>query len=252
MQLITEKISLPQARPPLSRQRLLGLLREGLERYSATIISGRAGTGKTLLAADFARQCGRRVAWYKVDAADNRPGIFCQYLLESVRRQRTDSPRQAGEGNAEAAGENDVCRVAEAVAYELQEAATEPLLIVVEDLHLIYDEAWVAPFFARLIPLLPADAHLLIVARGVPPAPLWRMRSKQMLAVVDEYYLAFTLEEARRLFASYGLQEGAAVKPLTYSHGRAAVLDEIARERRGAAGEAEPDGRIQPLGATVA
>lgn len=251
MQLITEKISLPQERPPLSRQRLLRLLRESLERYSATIISGRAGTGKTLLAADFARQCGRRVAWYKVDAADNRPGIFCQYLLESVRRQRPESSRRACDVNRESAGEDNVCRMAEAVAYELQEAAGGPLLIVVEDLHLIYDEAWTAAFFTRLIPLLPADVHLLIVARGVLPAPLWRMRSKQMLAVVDEYYLAFTLEEARRLFVSYGLPEGAAIKPLTYSHGRAAVLDEIARERRGAASRAESVGEFQPFGATV-
>jgi LuxR family transcriptional regulator, maltose regulon positive regulatory protein len=230
--LISEKLSAPAVAPPVSRPRLLSLLGRNLELYAATVLCGRAGTGKTLLAADFARRCGRAVAWYRVDAADNEPGVFFRYLLESVRRQRPLLRREVAETVAGAADE--MPRLAAALAFELQESGGGPLLLVIEDLHLVYDEAWVAPFFSRLIPLLPADVHALIIARSVPPAPLWRLRSKQQLSVVDEQYLAFTLEEARELFASYGLDRDAAAKPLVYSYGRAAALDRVAQEKSGA------------------
>ncbi|HWQ31720.1 MAG TPA: AAA family ATPase [Blastocatellia bacterium] len=229
MKIITEKLSIPQERPRLSRSRLIELLQRGMAAYSTTIISGRAGTGKTLLAADFARQCGRRVAWYRVDAADNDPRVFFQYLLESVRAQRPGfrfSLPETGPSLSEAEAQ----RLAEALAYALQESAPAPLLMVVEDLHLIYDEEWVAHFFGRLIALLPTDIHLLIVARSVPPTPLWRLRSKQALLVMDESWLAFTLDEARELFVSYGLDDQAALDPFMLCYGRAAMLDQIARQ----------------------
>src|SRR5581483_6568146 len=229
MQLITEKISVPKESPRLSRPRLLTLLQRLLDGHSATVICGRAGTGKTLLAADFARQCGRRVAWFRVDAADNDPHIFFHYLLESVRRQRPNFHRRPEEQLREPLAEADLHRLAESVVYGLQESSAVPLLIVIEDLHLVYDEEWVAPFFSRFVPLLTADVHLLVVTRSVPPVPLWRMRSKQTLAIVDEQCLAFSMEEACKLFVSYGLDEGAALRPMVVSHVRAAVLDNLAR-----------------------
>jgi len=60
-QLIHEKIAVPDASPRVSRQRLLKLLVENVVCCNATIINGRAGTGKTTLAADFARYAGRQL-----------------------------------------------------------------------------------------------------------------------------------------------------------------------------------------------
>ena len=80
-----------------------------------------------------------------------------------------------------------------------------PLLMVIDDLHLIYDAGWVVPFFRRLLPLLPPEAHMLIIGRSLPPTPVWRMRSKQTLCLVEEAALAFTSQEAADLFAGYGL-----------------------------------------------
>jgi LuxR family transcriptional regulator, maltose regulon positive regulatory protein len=251
MHLISEKFSVPQVAPHGPRPRLLSLLERGVELYAATVLCGRAGTGKTLLAADFARRCGRAVAWYRVDAADNQPGIFFQYLLESVRRQRPALRREAGQELREMMAPEEMPRLAAALAFELQESGGAPLLLVIEDLHLVYDEDWVAPFFSRFIPLLPADVHVFIIARSVPPGPLWRLRSKQQLSVVDEQYLAFTLEEARELFASYGLDRGAAAKQLVYTYGRAALLDEIARERRAAASDSAGGQALAGLGVCV-
>jgi ATP/maltotriose-dependent transcriptional regulator MalT len=86
--LIHEKTAVPDTSPRVSRRRLLSLLAENLGCCNATIINGRAGTGKTTLAADFARHGGRPVSWYKVDAADSDLRMFCEYLSTTVRVQR--------------------------------------------------------------------------------------------------------------------------------------------------------------------
>jgi len=118
--------------------------------------------------------------------------------------------------------------LAESFVFQISEGRSEPLLIVVEDLHLVYDADWVVPFFRRLLPLLPANVHLLITCRSLPPAPLWRLRSKQMLRVLEETELAFNLEEVIALFETYGLGEEPARIAWDRTNGRAATVAEFA------------------------
>ncbi|MGQ0760513.1 MAG: AAA family ATPase [Acidobacteriota bacterium] len=248
--LIHDKITVPTQKPRTSRPRLLDVLTDNLTNYTATIVNGRAGTGKTTLSAEFARRATRSVCWYKVDAADAELGVFCQYLISTLRFQR---PRLKAERLMEIVGslmeitesvETDRAEVlAEAFVFQLAEprqAGEEPLLIIIEDLHLIYDAEWVVPFFHRLLPLLPADIHLIITCRSLPPAPLWRLRSKQMLRVIEEAELAFTLEETARLFETYGLSEEHARIALRETNGRAAAIANFAATP-GRAGRAVAD-----------
>lgn len=229
MPLILDKITTPLDAPRISRPRLLNTLHGSLNSCTSTIINGRAGTGKTLLSTDFARRCGRAVAWYKIDASETDLRVFFNYLLAAIARHRTGFGEQALMPMVEAATLEDIPLLAEAFVYELLENGGEPLLIVLDDLHLVYDAEWVVPFFRRLLPLLPAEAHMLITGRSLPPAPLWRMRSKQTLCVVEETVMNFTLKEAETLFDSYGLKVERAAIALQQSRGRAAALDTLAR-----------------------
>lgn len=230
-ELVSEKISVPKPIPMLSRPRLIWLLENSLRSCTSTILSGRAGTGKTALALDFALNCDRRVSWYKVDAPEAELEVFFHYLTASIRKQRpafgttfsylvkTMAPEQ-------------MSLLAEAFVYDLGDGCGEPLLIVIDDLHLVCDSAWLVPFFKRLLPLLPPDVHLLITSRTMPPAPLWRMRSKQTLCVVDEETLAFTRQEATVLFKKYGLTPEQASIALDHSHGRASAIARFAATLR--------------------
>jgi LuxR family maltose regulon positive regulatory protein len=239
-QLIHEKILVPYEPPRLSRSRLLRMLDENLSSYNATVINGRAGTGKTTLAADFARHSGRPIAWYKVDTADSELSVFCEYLAATVRLQRPSiTPSHLLELVDTGAG-NKAELLAAAFVFQLSESKAEPLLIVIEDLHLVYDADWVVPFFQRLLPLLPLDVHLLVTCRSLPPAPLWRLRSKQMLRVVEESELAFTFEEAVRLFETYGLSEEHAVVAMRQTQGRTGAIAKFAATP-GRAGRAVAD-----------
>jgi len=226
--LILEKLMMPAQLPRLSRSRLLTLLEKSLASCTSTIISARAGAGKTALAVDFARSCGRRVAWYKVDAPDGELPAFLEYLSAAIREQRPGfrGPREA-ELPMDAVADHAVS-IAERFVYELAESGNEPLLIVIEDLHLVCDSTWLIPFVTRLLPLLPSHVHVLITSRTMPPAPLWRMRSKQTLAVIDEETLKFNRSEAVALFQGYGLSQEQACIALDHTHGRAAALSSFA------------------------
>jgi len=188
------------------------------------VLRGRAGTGKTTLALDFSRNCGRAVAWYKVDATDTEVKIFFQYMIASIRRHRPNFGTKTLLSDVGTALLDEIPALAEAFVFELVEGESKPLLIVIEDLHLVCDSEWVVPFFQRLLPLLPSEVHMLITSRTMPPAPLWRMRSKQTLSVIEEEVLAFTRQEAIELFENYGLSAEQANIALHHAHGRAAPL----------------------------
>src|SRR5688572_4490461 len=248
VELITEKICEPAPPPRVSRARLLRMLEQSMAAGTSTIISGRAGTGKTSLAVDFARKCGRPVAWYKVDAPDADPRLFFQYLVASIREQRPGFGAGSLMPLVAIADLDHIAWLTEAFVYELAEGeGAGPLLLVIEDVHLVSDSEWLEPFFGRLLPLLPANVHVLITSRSLPPAPLWRMRSKQSLVVIDEETLAFTRLEVVALFESYGLSSQQANIALDHTHGRAAALDEFAAFLQRSEGTAQ----MRPANATA-
>ena len=246
MSLINDKIILPTDLPIVSRLRLLGALAESMNCCNSTVIAGRTGRGKTMLATDFAGRCGRRVAWYKLDAPEIDLQLFLRYLIASVRSRQPDFGRKTlallQDGNNGHHPEGAPPLLAESLVYELLSVGEgEPLLLVLDDLHLVYDAGWVIPFFSRLLPLLPPEVHLILLGRTLPPAPLWRMRSKQTLRVVDESALLFNVCEAEELFASHGLSRESAARALAETRGRAACIDTLARD--GAKAAREEDSR---------
>jgi LuxR family maltose regulon positive regulatory protein len=231
MTLILDKLNVPAELPRASRPRLLAVLETNMQACTSSVICGRAGTGKTMLARDFARQAGRRTAWYKVDAADADLKIFMQYLVAAVRVQHPGFGRKTLTLLSALTVPGEAVLLAESFVYEMTMLeASEPLLLVIDDLHLVYDADWFVPFFHRLLPLLPAEVHLLLLGRTMPPAPLWRLRSKQTLQVIDEAALTFTMAEAAELLASYGIAPDIAASIYTNTRGRAAALDLAARE----------------------
>jgi LuxR family maltose regulon positive regulatory protein len=154
--------------------------------------------------------------------------VFFAYLTACIRQKRPSFGSQrliqlfANSGNEHATS------LADSFVYELLESGAEPLLVVIEDLHLVCDSDWVVPFFSRLLPLLPTEIHVLVTSRTMPPAPLWRMRSKQTLTVLDEETLSFTRQEAIEFFESYGLSAEEACIAFDHTHGRASALASFA------------------------
>lgn len=236
MQLITDKFSVPtQSTPHLKRERLLKILQASITNHLSTLIVGRAGTGKSALVADMARVCSSRVAWLKAEASDSEYPVFIEYLVGSVKKQRPEFNSEKLLKIVASLSVEDISKTAEAFINELVESGNEPLLVVLDDLHHIYDSDWAVPFLNRLLSFLPPEVHFILIGRSTPPAPLWRMRSKQTLNVIDEKMLALAPEEAMKLFMNYGLTAAKAFLVNEDMHGRIGDVNTVAsyyRERK--------------------
>jgi ATP/maltotriose-dependent transcriptional regulator MalT len=217
--ILEEKLSIPQFEGILQRPRLGEMIEKSLSQFGATLISGRSGTGKTALAADFANN-RRRVAWYSVESPDVDWRIFSRYFSASLGRTLANKDDMSTESISQF--------LADIFAKIDAEPKREPLLIVLDDLHHIFDAPWFGEFFNLLLYSLRENTQLLLLCRSRPPNPLWRLRSKQMLNVIDEKLLAFNYEETARFFQGMDLPENAAVKAHALSFGRIAKVKQIA------------------------
>lgn len=229
LHILWEKLRVPSAQMLVHRPRLEELLSKSVQQYSATLITGRAGTGKTALAADFVSN-QENVAWYTVESSDVDWNLFSQYfsagILETLNK-KSRIPVTAARGS-----DNSPLAVPQFLVDIFAEAETvlrdESLLIVLDDLHRVFDADWFGDFFNLLLHSLPLNIHLLMLCRSKPSAPLWRLRSKQVLNVIDENLLAFSPAETAELFGRLNLPENLADASQAASSGRISKLLQFA------------------------
>jgi ATP/maltotriose-dependent transcriptional regulator MalT len=228
VKIIDDKVCIPQTLSSIERPRLLRYLEKSLLQFSATVITGRAGTGKTTLTADFARQSGYDVAWYKVETADSSWKVFLSYIAGSLNRLDSKSLDLIEHINQST--ESDIGQMTDIFASWLIEIGEKkPLLLVLDDLHSVFDADWFTEFFNNLVKTPMPNVHLLATSRVGMSS--WRLRSKQFLGVMEEKLLAFTLEEAIQLFKKYGLGAKAAREDHKSTFGNIAKLKQIAQDK---------------------
>ncbi|HEX6126421.1 MAG TPA: AAA family ATPase [Pyrinomonadaceae bacterium] len=231
--LLAEKMCVPRCRGLIKRPRLDDLLRRSTEQFPATLVSGRAGTGKTTLAAAFARSCAH-VGWYSVESSDTEWNAFIHYFAACVLRAVKSKAELVEIISADS--EPSQAAVAASLINIFAEAETtlrtEPMLIVLDGIHHLFDAPWFGEFFGLLLSSLPDRTSLLLLCRSKPPSPLWRMRSKQQLNVIDEKLLAFDLAETAALATKHGLKRPDAERAHAETFGRISkLLDVIERAK---------------------
>ncbi|HYJ91824.1 MAG TPA: AAA family ATPase [Pyrinomonadaceae bacterium] len=212
------KFRIPDVKSALERKRLIELLERSVEQYGATLVSGRAGTGKTVLAAEFAKHY-QRVSWYSVEPADRDWPEFAAsfaFCLLGSKKAKTKSVEN---------GLPDGGEISRFLTRCLDgKSKSEQRLLVLDNVHYLFDSPWFSEFFRQLILSLNGQTRLLMLCRSKPNAPLWRMRSKQMLNVIEESLINFTASEARDLGARRGISGAAADEALRRSYGNISKL----------------------------
>ena len=83
--ILNEKLEIPHSAGLVERPRLIEKLERSLNHFAATLVSGRAGTGKTSIAAAYART-RKNTAWFMVESSDIEWNVFASYLAASVLR----------------------------------------------------------------------------------------------------------------------------------------------------------------------
>lgn len=219
--ILREKLNVPKFDKLIDRPRLGETLERSVATFGATLLCGRAGSGKTALAAAFCERYSR-TGWYTVDGADAEWKIFAAYFASAVSLDRKSKLLKASPDCNPTAMAEFLGNVFDG------RSEGDPMLLVLDDIHRIFDADWFCEFFNLLLYSLPENVQLLLLSRSKPPNPLWRLRSKQMLNVVDEKLLAFDQSETTLLYAGLGLPESAAKRARKESFGRISKLIQIA------------------------
>src|ERR1051326_3598197 len=194
--ILNEKLEIPQCAGLIERPRLIEKLERSLGQFAATLVSGRAGTGKTSIAAAYART-RKSAAWFTVESSDIDWSIFGSHLAATVHRLAA-SGKPAADSlprvTKSSPGEMEIFLLNLVLEFETTAKDHRPLLVL-DGIHHLFDADWFGGFFNILQPSLSEIADLLLLCRSKPPNPLWRLRSKQHCDVINEKPFAFHKKE---------------------------------------------------------
>jgi ATP/maltotriose-dependent transcriptional regulator MalT len=195
---IESKLRPPDLRPSrIKRERLIERLNSNLD-LSASFVCAGPGWGKTTVAAEFLNRTDRAAVWYDLDSSDADIALFFQYLVQAVRQVAPDFGRSTLDMLRSGAGTRPE-QLADLFLYELSEAFEQELIIVLDNIHHAFAADWSAAVLYRILPLLPENIHLIMLARVAPLFTFSRLRSKQSMDQIDDRALAFTRAEATEL-----------------------------------------------------
>ncbi|KXX55304.1 LuxR C-terminal-related transcriptional regulator [Rhodococcus sp. LB1] len=200
--LLAARFAIPAAPKVLVRRPgLLGRLADGV-RGPVTLLAGPAGAGKTVLAAQWARDrtAPRHTVWLTVEPGD-APGLFWAYLLEALDRGGVRLPVEVGRpARAEGADHSLLVRLADALA-----ASQEPVVVVLDQF-----DAVSAPEVAAGVHFVAGHAagalRLVLTARTEPLLPLHRYRAGGEITEIRNADLMFTAADAGMLLRAHGLE----------------------------------------------
>lgn len=182
------------------------------------LFSAPAGFGKTtalMMLAERRREAGASVAWVSLSAGDDDPVRFFQQLIDALARSLPGFGEDAL-GYLRNTMRVPVEAVMESLLAELAHCA-EPLLLVLDDLHLLQD-AELLGTLNRLVKLAPPGFTLAIGSRSQPALSLATLRAKGMLLEFGSEELRLSSEEMRGYLERAGLQLDPDALASLYSH----------------------------------
>ena len=184
------------------RPRLLNLVAEAI-RSPVLLVAAPAGYGKTTLVTQWAGS-GRAgaVAWVTLDSADNEPIRLWADLIATLERAGCEVNTDDMESippNSPTIPPSVVPRVVEALA-----AHPTPLTVVLDDRHVLRAPECNAQL-DRLVELLPAHTHLVLISRNDPTLRLGRLRVDGRLAEIRVGDLAFDPDEVEAVLLTAGV-----------------------------------------------
>src|SRR5689334_840056 len=137
------------------------------------LVCGPAGFGKSSLLAAWARADHRPVAWLSLDPGDNDPVRFWRHVAAALDGVHAGVAERVGPF-VPGAG-RPFADVVTALVNEFA-AATEDVVLVVDDYHLV-ESPEVHRSVEFLLHHLPSALHVVLARRPHPPLPLDRLRA---------------------------------------------------------------------------
>lgn len=194
----SRRLHAPQPSGLVHRPRLVDEL---VAQHPVTLVTAPAGSGKTVLATDWATSAVARkqpVAWLSLEPDDDQPFQFWSAVLASLDRVVSASVRRdLGAFSPPMRGCEP--RFIHAVCDALLDEPTAPWMVL-DDIHRLTDPDVLAGLEV-LLSRAGEAAQLILLGRTAPPLGLPRLRLEGKLGEVTATDLAFTVVEAQALLA---------------------------------------------------
>jgi LuxR family transcriptional regulator, maltose regulon positive regulatory protein len=175
----------------VARPQLLRKLDAALT-HRLTLVSAPAGAGKTILVSAWVQSAWKKGAafgWLSLDAADNDPGRFLEYLGSCLEEGGTVIdidvlPNKLGE-------------LEKILAIFIQGLMdlTREVILVLDDYHLIHNKQ-IHAALQYFLDRSPAHLHIIVLTRSDPPLELARLRVAGQLVELRMDDLRFSAQEA--------------------------------------------------------
>jgi LuxR family maltose regulon positive regulatory protein len=181
---------------PFLRQRL-----DAATPAQVIVVSAPAGSGKTLMLADWVRSGeGPETAWISLDADDNDPRRLWSAVLTSLLALPSMSTGSSAQERAQLPPDTDLV---ESLA-EMLDTLDPPVRLVLDDVHELTGREVVSDL-ARLIRRRPAGVRLVLASRSDPPVSVPRLRLEGRLHELRADVLQFSLDDTAALLKATGL-----------------------------------------------
>ncbi|RFU19684.1 LuxR C-terminal-related transcriptional regulator [Geodermatophilus marinus] len=200
--LLGSKLAPPEpAHATVLRRRLVDLLAGHVQRSPVTLVSGPAGSGKTVLASSWRQSqgAGRPIAWLSLDEYDDDPARFWGYVVEALTRVGVQWSEVPALAPGEPPGASFIPRLVADVA-----SSARPVVLVLDEADHLTDRS-VTAGLDLLVRQAGNRLRLVLCARSDPLLPLHRYRLDGSLSEIRGDQLGFTADETRELLAAMGV-----------------------------------------------
>jgi LuxR family transcriptional regulator, maltose regulon positive regulatory protein len=191
--ILTTKLYKPPMRSEniIERPALFHAMDAGI-RQKLTLISAPAGFGKSTLASSWLAFRGKKAAWVSLDAGDNDPASFWQYVLAGLQSIEPGLGQEA----EQIIRSPQVHDPQPALINILNEFSiySQEFLLVLDDYHAIQSPA-VHESFRFFLEHIPDTVHVVLVTRIDPPFSLGRLRADGELSEIRAADLQFSIKE---------------------------------------------------------
>jgi LuxR family maltose regulon positive regulatory protein len=184
-------------RPPLvpkhhvRRTRLLRLLDEAIA-APLTLVVAPAGVGKTVLVSSWTAESDVPTSWLTLDETDREGRELWTGMIAALEALR---PRCGQAALTLLRRPGRLTGVVHRLLDDLESGADSPGVLVVDDLHLVDDDAVMASL-ALFLQHLPAWLHVVLLSRCEPALPVDRLQARGQLGEVRFAELRFSHGEA--------------------------------------------------------
>ncbi|MEO8187120.1 MAG: BTAD domain-containing putative transcriptional regulator [Burkholderiaceae bacterium] len=216
---VTIKTSAPALDGVIERGRLLKALAQ--LPAPAKWLQSPSGTGKSTLAASYARSRKMPLVWYRLDERDNDPAFFYSEFAHAVRTQLASKSQLPKFSSDDHDRQQDF---AQRFGVALSGLSAKPVLIVLDDVQCIFNEE-----MQRALAAMPASAHrneLLFVSQSSAPTPFFDAIAASQLSLLNDADLRFDVDECKSMISALriGDAHSESIAALTGGHAGALIL----------------------------